>query len=120
MSCGTPSRKVSSGPAVHDGSTKTIGPQVSTATGNSPYCSAGSDPKPRRDGTSRSRPDRSHDQRWNGQRSSVSPEAAPSQMALPRCRQTFWNARRMASSSRTITMEYGPQRYSKASPGWAT
>ncbi len=105
MSCGTPSKKRSSGPASLDGSTKTKGPHVSTATGNSPYCSAGNDPKPRREGTSRSRPERSHDQRWNGHRNSVSPEAAPSQMALPRCRHTFWNARNTASPSRTMTIE---------------
>ena len=44
----------------------------------------------------------------------------PSHSGLPRCRQTFWNARSSPSSPRTTSTESRPMRCSKKSPGRAT
>ena len=79
-SSGTPSRYSSSGSASRSRLTNTSRPHTPTCTATSSSASSSSGPNHPRDGTSRSFPDRSHVQLWNGQRSSVrAPPAALAQ-----------------------------------------
>ena len=108
ISSGTGARNSANGPHPASGLTKTIGPHVSTAAASNGSSSLRREPKPLRDGTSRSSPASVHDQRWKGQRSSVKPEPGSSHSCIPRWRQVFWNARSSPSSPRTTRIEMVP------------